>query len=182
MRARGVSEPVAGAVGGAGLYGVSVRGLPGGTPRRVGAWRAVMALAAVVVLSSIALAGAGRLGTGGSVAGVKPARAGFATLPWAARGPVSAALGRDDRAYWVHGLSARNPEQDLGVAFSRSGVRVTSARGAASLSLAPFGHADALRRTVPVRSGHRPGPDPADAAAPARPSGWRSTGARAWPG
>jgi hypothetical protein len=152
MGAHGASiEPAASAAGSAGVFGERVWGLAGGTARGAGVWRAVVALTVVVVVSAIALLGApSGLRTEGSVGVPMSARAGFASVPLAARGPVSAALGRDDRAYWVHGLSARNPAQDLRLAFSASGVRVTGARGAMSFSLVAFGRGNALRRTAPV--------------------------------
>src|SRR5271157_5008919 len=47
-------------------------------------------------------------------------------FPEAALGPVSASLGRSDRAYWLSasgaGFGARNPAQRLDLRFGRSGV------------------------------------------------------------
>src|SRR5438309_1260882 len=57
-----------------------------------------------------------------------PSRGGLMSLPLAARGPVSAALGRDERSYRVLGLRARNPAQGLGMAFSRAGVTLATGK------------------------------------------------------
>src|SRR5581483_4563403 len=45
-------------------------------------------------------------------------RRGMAALPVAARGPVSAALGRSDRGYWIRGLTADNAAQKFGLRFT----------------------------------------------------------------
>lgn len=60
--------------------------------------------------------------------------AGLAELPAAAQGPVSAALGRVDRSYWVHDGAAVNPPNGLRLSFGAGGVTVRTA-GGASLSL-----------------------------------------------
>jgi hypothetical protein len=49
---------------------------------------------------------------------------GLSSLPAAARGPISAALGADDSQYRIVGLSARNPAQGLSASFGRSGVTI----------------------------------------------------------
>ena len=57
---------------------------------------------------------------------------GWAALPVAARGPVSAVLGRDDVRYRVRSararLVARNPAQGLVVGFAPDGLRVRNGR------------------------------------------------------
>jgi hypothetical protein len=60
-------------------------------------------------------------------------------LPLAAQGPVSAALGRADTAYWVRGLSAVNPLNRLGVHFANGAVTVASGRGHVRFGLLGFG-------------------------------------------
>ena len=72
------------------------------------------------------------------------------SLPLAARGPVSAALGRDERNYRVLGLRARNPTQGLGVAFSRAGVTVAAGKTRVHLSLIAYGHGRTLERVGSV--------------------------------
>jgi FG-GAP repeat len=79
-------------------------------------------------------------------------------LPVAAQGPVASALGRADRAYWVNGLSARNPAQDLRFAFSSSGALVRTRGVSERLSLIGFGRGGAVRPLgagEPVASGNR---------------------------
>ena len=51
------------------------------------------------------------------------------SLPVSAQGPISAAVGRNDRAYWIQGARAVNPDQSLRLRFSSSGVTVASGRG-----------------------------------------------------
>ncbi len=70
---------------------------------------------------------------------------GLASLPQAAQGPISAALGRDDPAYRVLGLRALNPAQHLRVGFSRVGVTVASRGARLGLTLSAYGYASALR-------------------------------------
>ena len=72
------------------------------------------------------------------------------SLPLAARGPVSAALGRDERSYRVLGLRARNPTQGLGVAFSRAGATVAAGKTRVHLSLIAYGHGRTLERVGSV--------------------------------
>ena len=114
-------------------------------PRRFGVrarsvWLAVgvTALAALTVVWL--LAGAAHRPAGRTVAAH-----GFASVPLAARGPISAALGSDELGYRVVGLQARNPAQHLGVNFSRAGATVASGATHFRLSLAGFGYASALR-------------------------------------
>jgi hypothetical protein len=60
-----------------------------------------------------------------------------ATVPSALHGPLSAALGAGDRAYWVHRGAAGNAAQGLRLRFGHGGVSV--ARGAGDLGLALTG-------------------------------------------
>jgi hypothetical protein len=61
--------------------------------------------------------------------------AALSSLPLAAQGPVSAALGHADRAYWFHGLQAANPVNRLGIRFAAGAVTVASGRGHVRFSL-----------------------------------------------
>jgi hypothetical protein len=70
---------------------------------------------------------------------------GLESLPPAAQGPVSAALGQDAPAYRIKGLSAVNPGQHLRTGFSRRGVVVASGTGELGMSLSGYGHGSALR-------------------------------------
>ena len=72
------------------------------------------------------------------------------SLPVAARGPVSAALGRDEPRYRVLGLRARNPAQRLRVAFSAAGVTVASGKTRVHLALLAYGRESALERVRSV--------------------------------
>ena len=65
------------------------------------------------------------------------------SLPATAQGPISAALGRYDRAYWIRGARAVNPDQSLRLQFSSSGVTVASGRG--YLRLGVIGAAPVVR-------------------------------------
>jgi FG-GAP repeat len=74
---------------------------------------------------------------------------GLATLPVAAQGPVSAALGSEMPAYRVVGLAARNPAQGFDGRFSSAGVAVVSGRARVGISLSAFGRLGAVR-SVPL--------------------------------
>jgi hypothetical protein len=103
------------------------------------------ALAVVVLVATVMLAGI--VGTG--VHGLAAAR-GPAALPAAARGPVSAALGRHAPAYRVAGLRARNPAQRLRASFSPAGATVAAGTAGERLRLAGFGRATAVQDVAPV--------------------------------
>jgi hypothetical protein len=136
-----------------------------GAPRRTGlpvAHRGLLLtlLVAVGVLAAVALPSHGSPVTR---AGVPPARhrlltqhaagthsAGLLSLPAAAQAPVSAALGRDEAAYQIHGLVARNPAQRLVARFGRSGVAVTAGSARFGIALEAFGRPDALRALAPA--------------------------------
>jgi hypothetical protein len=75
---------------------------------------------------------------------------GLTSLPAAARGPISAALGQDEPTYRVLGLDARNPAQRLRVDFSRAGVALASGSTHFQLSLLAYGHGGALERVARV--------------------------------
>jgi FG-GAP repeat len=80
------------------------------------------------------------------------AHRGLASLPAAARGPVSTALGADRRAYRVSGshgvLLASDPAQRLHARFDRFGVQLRSGDLHAGLALRAIGYGRAL---APVR-------------------------------
>ncbi len=94
---------------------------------------------------------AGHRALGGFSAGARrsQASAGLLSLPAAAAGPVSAALGRDEAAYWIRGLVANNPAQRLSARFAHSGVAVTAGSARLDISLRAFGRRSALRALPP---------------------------------
>jgi hypothetical protein len=65
-------------------------------------------------------------------------------LPMTGQGPISAAIGASQRAYWVHGAAAANPSEDLRFRFTNGGVVVGSARSSLRLGLGSVGRADGL--------------------------------------
>ncbi len=118
---------------------------PSGRPRT----RVVVGLAGVAA----ALGGVAALALlPGTTAGRAPAarREGLLSLPAAAQGPVSAAIGGDQPGYRVSGLRAVNPAQRLRVGFSRRGVAVASGGGRLSMALSAYGYASALRPVAPA--------------------------------
>jgi hypothetical protein len=72
------------------------------------------------------------------------ARRSLTSLPPAAQGPVSAALGQDEPAYRVTGLQAFNPAQHLRAGFSSGGVTVASGKARLGMTLSAYGYASAL--------------------------------------
>jgi hypothetical protein len=74
---------------------------------------------------------------------------GLLSLPAAARGPVSASLGRDSAAYRLaaaaDGYRAVSPGQRLALRFTSAGVSVTSHLGSFGLVLREIGHGATLR-------------------------------------
>ena len=140
--------------GGAGLVWQRLDGRVGGRGGRgrlsgwVWVWGvlalAALAFAAVGVLASARGGGAAR---GGAWA---VGRRGLAALPVGAWGSVSGALGRDDPAYRVRGLSARNPAQRLSLRFTPAGVVIGSGGATARLGLSGVGRTGALVRLRPV--------------------------------
>ena len=73
------------------------------------------------------------------------AHRGLASLPTAAQGPISAALGRDASVYRVVDLRAVNPAQRLLVGFSRGGVTVASGGARLGVTLSAYGYASMVR-------------------------------------
>jgi FG-GAP repeat/Abnormal spindle-like microcephaly-assoc'd, ASPM-SPD-2-Hydin len=74
--------------------------------------------------------------------------AGLSSLSSGAQGPISAALGKDDSAYWIHaiagGLRGENPRQALTTDFTKQGAEVRSHDLRWSLEARSFGYGDAL--------------------------------------
>lgn len=81
-------------------------------------------------------------------AGLQRAQRGLEAVPLAARGPVSEALGRDDRAYHVRrsagALRLANRGQRLAASFGAAGVRVRSGGARLGLGLRALGYGEAL--------------------------------------
>jgi hypothetical protein len=84
------------------------------------------------------------------------------SLPLAAQGPVSDALGRDQAAYRIQRLAMRNPAQGFSARFDRSGVVITTSSGSGfarfRISLGAFGRGSApaaLGPASPVVSANR---------------------------
>ena len=115
-------------------------------------WRALVAAA----LLSLALGAALYEGLGGGRSSVAPtavrshafSQKGLLSLPLAAQGPVSAALGGDSADYWVStdegGFRAANPAQHLSSSFTSSGVSVSSGATNLGLSLRAVGYGSSL--------------------------------------
>lgn len=107
----------------------------------------------------------GALALAGGVAAIEPVGAsgpasgpsarlhtvrGLSPLPAAARAPISAAVGADERGYWVRGLRASDRAQRLAFTFSPTGVRIASRAGWVRLSLTAVGRGGTLTRVRPV--------------------------------
>jgi hypothetical protein len=73
-----------------------------------------------------------------------PGRHTLLSLPVAAEGPISAALGRDESAYHVVNLVGRNPAQHLSARFRRSTVAITAGSTHFDLGFDGFGRAGAI--------------------------------------
>ena len=117
--------------------------------RAVVSWRALVAVA----LLSLALGAALFQGVAGERSSVTPRSGGYShegllSLPLAAQGPVSAAMGADTAAYRVSasngGFAAANPAQRLSLRFDRAGVSVSSGATHVGLSLQAVGYGASL--------------------------------------
>ena len=95
----------------------------------------VAGLGCVAALVTLPSGTAGRATTG---------HHGLESLPLTAQGPVSAVLGRDEKAYRVTALQALNPSQHLHAGFTRSGVTVASGTARLGMALSAYGYASAL--------------------------------------
>jgi IPT/TIG domain/FG-GAP repeat len=109
----------------------------------------VLAAAALLCLALFALLnqslGSGSRPVASVVRSRVESRDGLLSLPAGARGPVSAALGRDQAVYRLDGLVARNPAQGLVARFGRSGVSITAGSASFDIGLRAFGRGSALR-------------------------------------
>jgi hypothetical protein len=110
-----------------------------------------------VALACLAFAGVLYVGVAGhwgsAVTGARSrgwSREGLSSLPLAAQGPVSAALGHDQAAYRISGLVAHNQAQHLSAQFGHSGVSITTGSTRFAISLKGFGRGQALRALAPV--------------------------------
>ena len=114
--------------------------------RAVFPWRLLLLGGALCALIGIAVASLGLRGSGDGVQTAAPAP--LASLPLAARGPVSAAVGAGQRAFAVHGLGggflANNAGQELSASFARSGATVRSHALRLSLGLRAIGYGTSL--------------------------------------
>jgi FG-GAP repeat len=135
--------------------GVALRGR-GGFPSR---W---MLVAALLVLALGAVLYGGLSGGRSPVArvGVRSrglSREGLLSLPLAAQGPVSAALGADSAAYRVSkyggGFRAASPAQHLSASFTSSGVSVSSGATHLGLSVRGVGYGSSLTALSSVAPG-----------------------------
>jgi FG-GAP repeat len=129
------------------------------SPAAVVPRRALIALAclALALVLHQGLAGDGRP-VGSLVRLHAASRAGLSSLPLVERGPVSAALGRDEAAYRIDGFVARNAAQHFSAGFGRSGVAITARSGRFAIALEAFGRGSALQPVAsvsPVASGNR---------------------------
>ena len=119
----------------------------------------------VVALACLAFAGVLYVGVAGhwgsAVSGARSrgwSREGLLSLPLAAQGPVSAALGHDQAAYRISGLVAHNQAQHLSAQFGRSGVSITTGSTRFAIALKGFGRGEALQPlavVAPVASANR---------------------------
>jgi hypothetical protein len=111
-----------------------------------------LSLPLLATFATVALAVVVHGGTGSSERHAS-ARAGLGSLPVAARGPVSQAIGADERGFWVHrrstGLVARNPAQGFVSRFSPTGLAVSAEGSRLELSL------EGSRASVPAGRANR---------------------------
>ena len=121
-------------------------------PGRVVIVLALASLALVVALFGVVLdhgfGGASRPVASG-VRAHSYSQSGLLSLPLAAQGPVSAALGANSRAYRVTpaagGFQAASPGQHLNLSFGRTGVSVASGQGLLGLGLRAVGYGASLQ-------------------------------------
>jgi trimeric autotransporter adhesin len=71
-------------------------------------------------------------------------------IPAAAQAPVSAALGRDDAAYRIAGMSITNPEQRLSAHFVTAGARIGTGAVRFTLGLTGVGRGTRVQPVAPV--------------------------------
>jgi FG-GAP repeat len=141
MIAQGSSSQPSGGFGGAGGFAATSWA---GVPMRV----AVALALACVALGAMVHQGLSGFASRTVTSGTSPhviAREGLLSLPLSAQAPVSAALGRDEAAYRIHGLVAGNPAQRFSARFGRSGVAVTAGSARFAIALKAFGRPSSLR-------------------------------------
>ncbi len=109
---------------------------------------ALSCLALGVVLHQGLAGGSGQASSG--VRAHTDSREGLLSLPVAAQGPVSTALGHDQAAYRIEGLVANNPAQRLSARFGRSGVAIAAGSTRFAISLKASGRESALQTLSPV--------------------------------
>ncbi len=114
--------------------------------RTVGRGRARFALIALLVAAAAAAGWGAALLTPSAGTVTRPTKAlhGLTSLPLAAQGPVSVALGSEAPDYRVRGLAAVNPAQNLRADFSRQGISVVSGAARLDMTLSAYGRAGAL--------------------------------------
>src|SRR3984957_10104994 len=116
--------------------------------KRVLAAMALSCLALGVVLHQGLAGGSGQVAS--VVSSHADSREGLLSLPLAAQGSVSAALGRDQATYRIKDLVASNPAQRLSARFGRSGVAIAVGSTRFAISLKAFGRGGALKALAPV--------------------------------
>jgi FG-GAP repeat len=82
--------------------------------------------------------------SGATARHVSTTRRDLESLPLAAQGPVSAALGQDEPAYRVTARRAVNPAQHLRAGFSRGGVTIVSGKAELGMALSGYGYGNVL--------------------------------------
>jgi hypothetical protein len=141
-------EP-AGLLGSAPALSVSARRVP--RVRALGSWWLLLAGALLALVLGTAVHESFPGGRSVGAAHVRAhgfSHAGLLSLPVAARGPVSAALGAEGRAYRVSRsggrFTASSPVQRLSASFTRSGMSVRSGPTEVGLGLLAVGYGSAL--------------------------------------
>ena len=119
--------------------------------QRLGSWPLLLAAALLALAVGTTVRESlpsGRSSGAAHVRGHRFSRAGLESLPVAAQGPVSAALGAEGQAYRVSrhggGFTASSPGQHLSTSFTRAGVSVRSGTAKVGLSLLAVGYGSAL--------------------------------------
>jgi hypothetical protein len=110
-------------------------------------WRTILLVGVVAAVGCTAVL---RIDPSGISGPASTTRHGLTSLPLAAQGPVSAALGQAAQAYRLEGLRAVNPAQHLHARFSRRGATVASDTAQLGMALSAYGHGSTLRRLGPA--------------------------------
>src|SRR4051812_44773600 len=112
--------------------------------------RVGLRLWALAVVGSLLSTAAVHVGSGTPERQSPPGRAGLETLPLAAQGPISAAVGRDLPGYRVVRLAAHNAAQGFDVRFSQTGATVAAGPAKLGMTLSAYGYGSSLRSVAPV--------------------------------